>query len=103
MNAADFLFSRVEDHFELAGRGCVIVPGVEPSTLQGRTVRRGAALRLLRPDGSVLSTRIHDLEFLDGPNLRSCVPIVLPPGTSKSDVPIGTEVWLCSPSDTRTA
>ena len=34
------------------------------------------------------------VEILDGPNKRWCVPVLLPPEFTKSDVPIGTEIWL---------
>jgi hypothetical protein len=85
---------RVEDVFEITGRGCVLTPGVSEATPGDIKVRADDAIELRRPDGSVLHTRIHALEFLDGPGKRSCVPVILPPELTKSDVPIGTEIWL---------
>ncbi len=85
------LLSTVEDVFEIEGRGCVVVPGVSHNA----SVRESAAIELHLPDGSVVSTRIHALEFLDGPGRRTfCVPIILPPEFTKQDIPIGTKIWL---------
>ena len=88
------LLSTVEDVFEIEGRGCVIAPGLGESTPSHVHLRNRDPIALRRPDGSTIETHIHALEFLDGPNGRSCVSILLPPAITKAEVPIGTEVWL---------
>ena len=88
------LLSTVEDVFEIEGRGCVIAPGVTESTPSHIRLRHRDRISLRRPDGSTIETYIYALEFLDGPNRRWCVPILLPPNLIKADVPIGTEIWL---------
>jgi hypothetical protein len=90
--------SAVKDVFEIEGRGCVLVPGLDQSTSPKIRLRERDPISLHRPDGSVLDTRICALEFLDGPNRRWCVPILLPPNIKKADVPIGTEIWLLAES-----
>jgi hypothetical protein len=79
----------------------VVVPGLSESTPSHIRIRPRDPISLRRPDGSIVETHIHALEFLDGPNRRVCVPILLPPGIAKADVPIGTEVWLPSDSNIR--
>ncbi len=93
------LLSTVEDVFEIEGRGCVVAPGLSESTPPHIRLRTRDPISLHRPDGSIVETHIHALEFLDGPNRRMCVPILLPPNITKADVPIGTEIWLHSDSD----
>ena len=97
------LLCTVEEVFEIKGRGCVIAPGLSESTPSHVHIRRRDPISLHRPDGSIVETRIHELEFLDGPNRRTCVPILLPPDITKADIPIGTEVWLSSDSDATTS
>lgn len=91
------LLSTVEDVFEIEGRGCVITPGFASDAPLSLPVRRRDPISLHRPDGSVIETHIHEVEFLRGQ--RSCYPIVLPPNITKADVPIGTEVWYSPASD----
>jgi hypothetical protein len=84
----------VEDVFEIAGRGCVLAPGISEKTPPDITIRAHDPIQLRRPDGSVVRTHIHAVEILAGPGRRSCVPVLLPPEFVKTDVPIGTEIWL---------
>ena len=84
----------VEDVVEITGRGCVLTPGVSETTPSDIRIRARDPIQLRRPDGSVVRTHIQAVEFLDGPGRRSCVPVLLPPEFAKSDVPIGTEIWL---------
>lgn len=86
------LICRVEDVFQITGRGCVIVPGFPADAdLRGRV---GGTLLLKRPDGSEITTTIRGFEFSGNPTLleRTGYAILLADVT-KADVPIGTEVW----------
>jgi hypothetical protein len=85
---------KVEEVFEIEGRGCALTPGISETTPPGIKIQKRDPIQLRRPDGSVVRTHIHAVEFLDGPNKRSCVPVLLPPEFAKSDIPIGTEIWL---------
>ena len=85
---------KVEDVVEIEDRGCVLVPGMTDKTSEDVEIRAHEPIQLRRPDGSVVQTHIHAIEFLDGPNKSWCVPILLPPEFVKADIPIGTEVWL---------
>lgn len=87
------LLSVVEDVFEIAGRGCVIVPGIPVET--SLIVKIDDRLRLLCPDGTSISTHVAGIELIN----VSCVephpiPILLPKVIQKSDVPIGTQLFL---------
>ena len=93
------LLSTVEDVFEIEGRGCVITPGLGSSTPSPLPIRRSDPISLHRPDGSIIETHVHAIEFLHGSQHRSCFPILLPPNITKADVPIGTEVWYLPTSD----
>jgi len=80
----------VEHAFEIRGRGLVLAPGI---TLVGEErIRIGDPIILSKPDGSSVETRIGSLQLFSTTSLRDEILIVLE-GTTKDDVPIGTEVW----------
>jgi hypothetical protein len=79
----------VEDTFLIAGRGLVLVPGIIP--IEDERFRVGDLVMLRRPDGTIMSTAIGELELIC-PNPRHDVVIVLK-GLTREDVPVGTEVW----------
>lgn len=82
----------VEKVFQLADRGCVLVPGF---SLAAEPVRVGSPIRLVRPDGSLLRSIVRGVEMVDWPAVRGdAVPISLPGLLKASDVPIGTVVEL---------
>jgi hypothetical protein len=71
----------VEQVFLITGRGVTLLPG-----LGKNFVPVGTQIKLVRPDKSVLHTKIAGITFetrdiLVGPEIR------------KEDIPIGTEVW----------
>ena len=85
----------VEDVFTIAGRGVILAPDIElhgPAMIQLR-------VELRRPDGT--TTTIDALAHLPMTNPPQTSPrmryVVLLPNLTKSDVPIGTEVWLAAP------
>jgi hypothetical protein len=79
----------VEHTFAIKGRGLVLVPGIIPEG--DERFRMGDCIRLRKPDGSSIVTRIGGLELLC-PNPRRDVVIILK-DAAKGEVPIGTEVW----------
>ena len=100
----EFLFT-VVDRFAIEGRGVVLVPGI-PHARESSAIRKGAAVRLRKPDLTQHDTEIRDLEMLNyRPNMpleQRSTPILLPKDIHKFDVPIGTEVYLLD-EETQTA
>jgi hypothetical protein len=80
----------VEGVFLIGPDGPVLVPGLK-HTGHDDGVRVGDRIELRRPDGSVLVTRIHGINF-PTPS-KGFHPISLPGSVDKDDVPVGTEVW----------
>jgi hypothetical protein len=76
----------VEDIFWITGRGVVLLPGLGPKFL-----RVGTAIRLIRPDGSTIDTKIRGIGF------NEYHDILIGEGIRKEDVPKGTEVWSIDP------
>jgi GMP synthase (glutamine-hydrolysing) len=80
---------KVTDVFEITGRGVVAYPGVSgdgPFAL-----RIGQTVELRRPDGTRVQTAIRGIEHLN-PNPNCVVPLLF--NLSKSDLPVGTEIWI---------
>ena len=92
----------VADVFQIARRGCVLVPGVAEG---GPVVRMGDAIRLRTPDGRVIDTEVRGLEMISYLSVPKAItiPILLPSSLRKEDVPIGTEVFLVSGSARETS
>jgi len=90
------LLFKVQDVFDISGRGCVIVP-VIPEDLDFK-IRAKDKIQLHTPDGRLLDTHIASIEFLYGEKeggRKGCrMAIMLPREFVKKDVPIGTEIWL---------
>lgn len=86
-----FLF-KIEQAFEIAGRGCVIVPTmVEDHDFK---IRPQDAIQLRTPKGQIRDAHIVSVEFLK-PEVGMCrMGILLPTDIAKADVPTGTAVWL---------
>jgi hypothetical protein len=80
---------KVEATCLLRGRDLVLVPGIISEGEE--RFRVGDPVILRRPDGSSVEAKISTLEF-PNPNPRHTIPIGIA-GLTKSDVPIGTEVW----------
>jgi translation elongation factor EF-Tu-like GTPase len=87
------LLFKVEDVFDISGRGCVIAP-VVPAGADFK-IRAKAQIQLRTPDGRVLETHIASIELLKPQDGSACrIAIMLPRDLVKQDVPTGTEVWL---------
>jgi hypothetical protein len=85
--------SKVEDCFEISGRGCFIVPGVPRSGENIPHVQERDRIQLRTPDGRVIDTYVMSFSVFSGPKAKDCFPIRLPLEITKETVPIGTEVW----------
>jgi hypothetical protein len=86
-----FLF-KIEEVFEIYGRGCVIVPVIAEGA--DFKIRPRDAIQLRTPDGRTLNTHIGSVEFLT-PEVGTCrMAILLPTDIQKQDVPNGSDVWL---------
>ncbi len=85
----------VADVFVIEGRGCVLVPGL-PTEPGSPNVKRDARIRLKTPSGKFIDTTIRAIEMITYRKRpkKICLPIELPDGIAKDDVPIGTEVIL---------
>lgn len=79
----------VVDVFQIPGRGCIVTPGAAPDLHP--LPRAGDAVLLKRPDGSRITATIRGLDRFGRPDAG--IPILLG-GLEKTEVPIGTEVWL---------
>lgn len=90
------LLFKVEDVFDISGRGCVLAPVIRDGL--DFKIRSKDRIQLRTPGGSVRETHIASIELLkplDGGPCR--MAIMLPRNLVKGDVPIGTEVWFLYP------
>ena len=79
----------VEERFESAGRGLLLMPGA-PIT---DATRGGVRLELRRPDRTTAWVQAHvELTFSVPPAKERWATVRLE-GVTKADVPVGTEVW----------
>jgi hypothetical protein len=83
---------KVEDVFDIAGRGLVLTPKI-PDNL-GFAIRPNDRTQLRTPDGRILDTYISGFASGRPRGGRRCYYIVLSCDVLKRDVPIGTEVWF---------
>lgn len=86
-----FLF-KIEEVFEISGRGCVIVPAIDEGA--DFKIRARDAIQLRTPEGHTLNTQIGSVEFLKQAVGACRMAILLPTDVQKKDVPKGTDVFL---------
>ena len=84
------LLFKVQETFKLKDVGLVIVAD---NLARGLNLKIGDELELRRPDGTSLMTTVDSLPLLCPFDPERQLPISLPKGIGKEDVPIGTEVW----------
>ena len=77
-----FLF-KVENTYLITGIGLVLTPGFGDNK-----VYVGNNIKLIRPDQSIVETKIRSIAFEPEHSISVGTEI------KKDDVPIGTEVWL---------
>ena len=94
----DILLFTVVDAFALSGK-LTLVPGL-PQNPELPTIRIGAQIRLVAPDGNAIVTHIAGVEKISygrkQPRDKICTPISLPAAIAKTQVPAGTEVFLAA-------
>jgi translation elongation factor EF-Tu-like GTPase len=88
-------FSKVEDVFQISGRGCVVVPAIPRSSLDFQLHTRDS-IQLRNPDGRILDTYIAGIEILCGPRVIDRMAFLLPGNIRKEDVSKETEIWLAN-------
>ena len=90
-----YLFT-VVDAFALAGK-LTLVPGL-PQNPDLPTIRVGAQIRLVAPDGAAVETQIAGFEKISYGRKQArdkiCMPISLPANLAKAHIPACTEVFL---------
>jgi hypothetical protein len=87
------LVLKVENVFEITGRGCVLLPFIP----EGRDfmIRPKDRIQLRTPSGAVLDTHIAAIELAKPRDGGPCrMAITLPLNFVKGDVPTGTEIWF---------
>jgi translation elongation factor EF-Tu-like GTPase len=96
----EVLLFTVEEAFQISGRGCVLVPGI-PEEHESLDVHVGDVVRLVKPDGEAIETKIRGVEMINyGTRPRPTVisvPILVGGEVTKQDVPRGTRVFLVKP------
>ncbi len=78
------LLFKVENQFVITGRGLMLTPGLGDNI---KYVTTGAKIKLIRPDKSEVITTVKGITF-EGNH-----EFLISSKFSKSDIPIGTEVW----------
>jgi hypothetical protein len=79
----------VEDTYTILGRGLCLIPGIDP--IENKLFRVGDPLIIKRADGSEIRTTIAAF-VRPMPNPLGQLDLLVTELT-KSDVPIGAEVW----------
>jgi len=87
------LLSQVENTFQIAGRGCVVVPGIPRSELNF-PLRANDLIQLRMADGRIINTHIVSIELLCGPQVKDRMAFLLPGTIEAKEVSKGTEIWI---------
>lgn len=90
--SGEFLF-KVEACFLIQTRGLVVAGG-KMDEAKPSTFRVGSPLMLLRPGLPPLASKIKGIEMFSPVRADNPIPILLEGNLAKSDVPIGSEIWL---------
>jgi hypothetical protein len=81
----------VSDIFEFQDGTVHFAPAVPIPTADRVFLRAGDQLELRRPDGSVIKTTLHGIDCFSPSN--GMVGLGLGKPLSKTDIPVGTEIW----------
>jgi hypothetical protein len=95
------LIGRVEELFQLSGRGIVVILDKTYEQLSpDLKLKIGNPIAFREGDSVVLESIIKGIEICDpwAPNQKFA--FLLPPDIRKEFVPINSEVWSVDPSDT---
>lgn len=82
---------KIEDVFDITGRGCVLAPGI-PYSL-GLDVKVGTPLTVVTPSGERLQTRIASFESFHRRD-RGLTHAAFAVDRDKAQLPVGSEVYL---------
>lgn len=74
----------VENKFTITGRGLILTPGLGDNA---KFVETGSKIKLVRPDKTVIETKINGITFEGNHD------IIIPLEINADQIPIGTEVW----------
>lgn len=88
---------KIEDVFEITGRGCVVAPGA-PFTLRP-LITTGAALLIRNPNGMIIRTTLVGVEMLNRGRPVQHAPILLDSRVKKSDIELGAELYFLPPDE----
>jgi hypothetical protein len=84
---------KIEDVFDITGRGCVLAPGI-PYSL-GLEVKAGAPLTVVTPSGERLQTRISSFEsFHQRDEGLTHAAFAVDRAVAKAQLPVGSDVYL---------
>lgn len=79
----------IEDHFQITGRGLVIVGEKEDKSLE---LKIGTSIIIETPEGKEIQSKVDGLEMLNPPNFKS--EAILIRDFTKNDLPIGSTVFV---------
>ena len=87
------LICEIEDVFDMADRGCVVVPGISCDV--EFLVPVGSSLLIVTPKGEQISTSVKGVELINSRVKPVKVnPILLPRDIAKEQLVIGSKVYL---------
>ncbi|WP_139215493.1 hypothetical protein [Lysobacter sp. cf310] len=97
---SEILLFTVEETSKLSGRpGLVLVPGI-PNKTGLPSIRIGAPIFIVTPNGDRIDTQIAGVEMINYGRRplpeNPSVPIGLPSSVSKTQIPLGSKVYLAS-------
>lgn len=99
---SDIYLFTVIDAFALSGK-LTLVPGL-PQNPELPTIRVGAQLRLVTPEGISFESEIAGFQKISYGRKQArdkiCLPISLPAAIAKTQVPVGTQVFLATSKTT---
>ena len=83
--------SKVEDVFDITGRGCVIAPGI-PYSFQ-LPLKIGAKLLFRNPNGTEVKTILKAVEMINRGKPMNHAPFLVDFNVEKGDIQIGAELF----------
>lgn len=81
----------VEDTFDLPDGALHLTPSVPFELVDRVRLKQGDQLELHRPDGTVITAKLHCFDFLVPSQGKIGLGLSKP--LTKADVPVGTQVW----------
>ena len=89
-----FFFAKVEDVFEIPGKGCAVAHTYPTSLPKGECITARDYFVFRRPDGTLLRTDYNGVEVWKRDGKDSAAYILLPRRITLKDIPIGAEIWV---------